>query len=118
MPRRPLPASLGPVFHVRDAVAAGASPGGLRRVDLRTPYRGIRSSSVAPVDLVERCLEYAPRLTPGQFFSHETALVLLGVPAPDLPYRPGAHVSSHRPASPPRTAGRRHRQRGGLGRGG
>jgi hypothetical protein len=93
------------VFHVRDAVAAGASPDGLRRVGLRAPYRGVRASTTAPADFVGRCLEYAPRLAPGQFFSHETALVLLGVPAPDLPYRPAVHVSSHRPAYPPRIAG-------------
>lgn len=74
-------------------------------MDLRTPYRGVRASSAAPAGLAERCIEYAPRLAPGQFFSHETALALLGVPTPDLPYQPEVHVSSHRPAYPPRIAG-------------
>lgn len=110
MARHPLPRSLGPVFSVREAVAAGASPDGLRRVDLRTPYRGLRAAGRPPADLVGRCLEYAPRLGPGQFFSHETALVLLGAPAPDLPYRPEIHVSCHRPGYPPRIPGvRGHR---------
>ncbi|WP_290108293.1 hypothetical protein [Microbacterium oryzae] len=57
----------------------------------------------------ERCIEYAPRLKNGEFFSHETALALLGVPVPPFANRE-LHVSVHRPPHPPRIAGiRGHR---------
>ncbi|QIG38152.1 hypothetical protein G5T42_00540 [Microbacterium sp. 4R-513] len=59
----------------------------------------------AAEDLLERCLEYAPRLKPWQFFSHDTALGLLGAPLPEWPYRVRLHVSAHRPAREPRTEG-------------
>lgn len=60
---------------------------------------------VPDASLIERCRAYAPRLAPWQFFSHETALALLGVPTPDWPYSVRIHVSAHRPAREPRTSG-------------
>jgi hypothetical protein len=44
-------------------------------------------------------------LRPWQFFSHETALALVGAPLPEWPYRPQLHVAAHRPAREPRTRG-------------
>lgn len=73
-----------------------------------TPFYGLRareSFESSPDQIVGRSLRYAPRLKEWQFFSHETALALLGVPTPEWPYRPALHVSAHRPAREPRTAG-------------
>lgn len=93
-------------------MASGRSRFALRHVGVRTPYRGVRSSAVPPPpdDLEARAAEYAPRLRTGQFFSHETALGLLGAPLPPYPHVPGIHVSAHRPGREPRVAGiRGHR---------
>jgi hypothetical protein len=77
---------------------------------LRAPHPGVRATGPAPTDLAGRCADYAPRMSDGQFFSHETALVLWGAPAPGFPYTPAVHVSTHRPAYPPRLPGiGRHR---------
>lgn len=93
-------------------MASGRSRFALRHVGVRTPYSGIRSSASppAPEDLEARVAEYAPRLRNGQFFSHETALGLLGAPLPPYPHVPGIHVSAHRPGREPRVEGiRGHR---------
>lgn len=108
MARHPLlPDDLPATFSVNDAIAHGISPDALRRVWLRTPYRGVRATSSAPhdEDIVGRCREYAPRLRPWQFFSHETALALVGAPLPEWPYRPRIHVATHRPSREPRIGG-------------
>lgn len=55
--------------------------------------------------MVDLCRAYAPRLRDGQFFSHETALLLHGAPMPEWPYLPRVHVSTHRPSREPRTRG-------------
>lgn len=102
--RQPSPFALGAAFSVADAVASGVSPHALRRVALRSPHPGVRASGEPPADddLRHRCAELAPRLREWQFFSHETALALEGVPVPACPYRVGLHVSAHRPAREPR----------------
>lgn len=107
MPRpRPLPPQLPRHFSVSAATRLGVTPARLRASDLEAPFHGIRSSdAVGSMTLVERCLAYAPRLKPGQFFSHETALALLGISTPEWPYTPGIHVSAYRPAREPRTRG-------------
>ena len=107
MPRRSsLPPELSTRFSVADAVELGVSPSRLIRRDLRRPFRGVRAIGDAPdASLLEACLDYAPRLAPWQFFSHETALGLIGVPTPQWPYSPGVHVSAHRPSREPRTVG-------------
>lgn len=76
------------------AQSAGVDAGRLRRADLDAPFRGVRSQRVEADhdDLdafgrqsAERRMQahrYAPRLRPGQFFSHETAVALLGGPVP------------------------------------
>jgi hypothetical protein len=109
---QPLPSDLPPFFTVADAVARGVSRGRLNRSDLRRPFYGVRADGRHPeaADVRARCAEYAPRLKPWQFFSHETALELAGAPLPEWPYRPEIHVSAHRPAREPRVAGvRGHR---------
>lgn len=109
MPRRPsaLPTDLPPVFAIAEGPEFGLSRGRLQRTDLRIPFRGLRSAADAPfpTSLRERAEEYAPRLKPWQFFSHETALALIGAPLPSWPYAPRLHVSTHRPRREPRIEG-------------
>lgn len=103
---RPLPTGLDESFSVADAVSRGASPDALRRKELRTPYRGVRTFGPPPDDdLLEACRQYAPRLRTWQYYSHETALELQGVPTPEWPYRSRIHVSTHRPSREPRIDG-------------
>ncbi|MDW4573153.1 hypothetical protein R8Z57_10270 [Microbacterium sp. M3] len=107
MPRRsPLPPELLARFSVADALALGVSPSRLNSRELRRPFNGVRSTVVpSGATLLDACLDYAPRLAPCQFFSHETVFGLIGAPTPGWPYRPLVHVSAHRPAREPRTAG-------------
>lgn len=98
-----LPRSLttGP-FSISEARSLGVNDGRLRRSDLRTPFRGIRSPASAesfdiapPHETVEqswarararnrvRALAYARGMPQGQFFSHVTAAFLHGLPLPD-----------------------------------
>lgn len=103
---RPLPGMLPHHFSVGAAAELGVTRARLRAGDLKTPFRGVRSSlATQPASLVEQCLEYAPRLAPWQFFSHETALALWGICTPEWPYVPRIHVSAHRPKREPRTDG-------------
>lgn len=91
---QPLPVSLGNRFSVRQARDAGVSRGRLHRTDLLIPFRGVRAKP-DEVDLDDmdpyrrqaaerriRAREYTPRLRPGQFLSHETAVALRGGPLP------------------------------------
>lgn len=89
-----------PSFTVQDAQDAGVSEGRLRGSDLGAPFHGIRTLGTpaagdAPavgddVDMFqlqraerrEQALRYAPRLGPGQFLSHESAVALLDGPLP------------------------------------
>lgn len=92
--RRELPRQLGDVFRVADALAAGANRERLGRRDLDAPFHGVRrrrpAQSISAEDPFElqaeqrrrRAREYAPRLRPGQFFSHDTAAALWGAPLP------------------------------------
>ncbi|WP_243077017.1 hypothetical protein [Microbacterium sp. SS28] len=108
MPRRSdLPPSLsGRSFSVHEALATGVTAGRLDAKDLVIPYRGLRQlQGEGPRDTLERCRQYAPRLKPWQFYSHETALALHGVPTPRFPHRVAIHVSAHRPAREPRIDG-------------
>ena len=105
-------------------------PGRLRRADLESPFFGVRAAR-RPIafgdadhfrrQALEHCVlvrHYAPRLRPDQFISHESAVSLLGGPAPlvrvdgdiadglDLP----VHVSTRGSGPLVRTAGvRAHR---------
>jgi hypothetical protein len=96
VPRRiPLPDDLGPSFTIRDARAADIKPGRLRSADLTRPFSGVRARPTSTGLLtdedpyaaqrrvrVERALLYAPRLRPGQYFSHDTAAAIYGAPLP------------------------------------
>jgi len=121
---QPLPDELGPRFAVQQATAAGVSKGRLRRNDLDRPFRGVRTLTGVslPTELeTDRCglrlgdaerahlaraLAYAPRMSDGEFFSHITAAVILGIPIPYLLIaRSLLHVSVFRPRRLPRSAG-------------
>lgn len=95
------PALASPSFTVSDAKSHGLGRGALRRFDV--PHRGLRAHpDAARHEPFERERTYAPRLAPWQFFSHETALALLGVPTP---WNATVHVATHRPQREPRIAG-------------
>jgi hypothetical protein len=112
-------------FTIAAAMAAGVSPGRLRARDLERPFRGVRvapgadavgarglGSFASARDADElrahlaHCLEYAPLLRPGQFFSHETGARLWKFPlaSPFAPHDP-LHVSVVAPGRAPRSAG-------------
>lgn len=93
----------------------------MRGPAFRSPFYGVREANAAPRVLNEadarleqyaphlwqlRLLaeRYAPRLRPGQFYSHDTALGLLATPTPDG-WDPVLHVSAYRPANGPATTG-------------
>jgi len=101
-----LPPGLPDAFTVAQARGVGLTPGRLRGRDLSRPFHGVRTrQEPAPGSLEAACRALLPRLREGQFFSHETALCLLGVPLPEWPYAPAVHVSAYRPAREPRTRG-------------
>jgi len=103
---QPLPTALPERFSVAEARRLGIPRSRLRASDLHAPFAGVRRpASTAAVTLLERCRDYAPRLVPGQFFSHETVFVLLELSTPGWPYEPRIHVSTHRPAREPRVRG-------------
>ncbi len=93
-------------FSTREALARGVSAKRLASPLLGRPYHGTRIEGPTAElhDIVARCREYAPRLAPGQFFSHATALHLWGAPVP-IGEQSRLHVSAYRPAREPRTKG-------------
>lgn len=58
-----------------------------------------------PRELLDRCVEYAPRLEPWQFYNQATALALAGVPLPGGLDPAALHVAAHRPRREPRIPG-------------
>jgi len=95
----PLPPHLGDRFRVADALQAGANPSRLRARDLDQPFHGVRAlperaSAVVEFDALAqrrggterdhlgRALDYAARMTDGEFFSHASAAVIWGLPLP------------------------------------
>lgn len=122
---RPLPSSFSDgAFAVAEAHRHGISRSRLRAGDLDTPTRGVRVAKPATTsvvstgespsarmqrlkaDLIKRAQEFAPALTPDQFYSGSTGLALLGCP---IPYSSGSelplHVAARRPAGQPRRSG-------------
>lgn len=99
----PLPRPLEQLpFHVSEATRYDVPSARLRRRDLISPFRGIRTAR--PVETLEdRCLAYLPLLN-GRWFSHSTAALLWGM---WLPGHLGKdiHVSARWPSREPRTAG-------------
>lgn len=109
MPQRmplPEPFDAGP-FALADALRAGVSEGRLRSSDLWSPFSGVRvPASLDPEDsLAARCRLYAPRLAPGQFFSHLGAAALLGLPLPAWANSAPVDVSALDPVRAPRLPG-------------
>lgn len=102
----PLPAHLrARVFTVAEARALGISASRLRGPELRRPFHGIRSS-VDDTTLEARCRALQAAMRPKQFFSHNTAAMLHGIPLPlRLQNDRMLHVSAFRPGAPPRRAG-------------
>jgi hypothetical protein len=123
---RPLPPGFdSQPFAVGRAREAGIGEGRLRGSDLERPFHGVRvpaSAADSPPGyygrfpsaeaaeeyalLIKRCIAYAQRIRPGQFFSHSTAARLWKCPlprrlAPDEPL----HVSVAAPGRAPRAAG-------------
>jgi hypothetical protein len=89
----------------------------MRGASFSAPFYGVRENTAAERALSsaeERLAEYspqlwalrllaeryAPRLLPGQFFSHETALALRDAPTP-RGWEPVLHVSAYRPRTGP-----------------
>lgn len=104
----PLPSAVGQRFSVQDAVDAGVHPERLRRADLDRPFHGVRATrdgrQPQHPDPYERqaaerrirIRQYAPRLKPGEFISHESAVALRGGPLPLIWEKRGA--GDERPA--------------------
>lgn len=98
-------------FSVAEGMRAGLTPGVLRGPRFVRPYRGVRraaepaGSELDTFDVHAAAEEYAPRLTPGQFFRADTALALWGAPLPLGHRARPLHVGVWHPASPPRLPG-------------
>ncbi|WP_146035476.1 endonuclease domain-containing protein [Microbacterium testaceum] len=103
MQRRQLPEELGTSFTVREATRLGVPRDRLTAMDLRSPFHGTRTS-VHLHTTADRCRAYEPRLTAAQFFSHQTAALLWGLPLPG-PVPQHLHVSAMPPGREPRTRG-------------
>ncbi|MDO8143967.1 DUF559 domain-containing protein [Isoptericola sp. 178] len=96
-------------FRVADALAQGADPAALRRVDLDAPFHGVRAPAASVSDLEGRCRALMAVLDDGVVFSHVTALRLLGVDVPwTLRHEAGDDAPPHVVTS--REAGRPQRQ--------
>ena len=97
MTKRPaLPPTLGDVFSAPFALRTGVTSSRLRANDLDAPFISVRRVVGAEREGTNddnpylaqaahrrnRARDYAPRLTPGQFLSHETAAAWYGGPLP------------------------------------
>ncbi|OYC97515.1 hypothetical protein CI089_02965 [Microbacterium sp. Yaish 1] len=84
----------------------GVTAGRLDASDLEIPFRGIRvPRGTDTTDAAQRCAQYAVRLMPWQFFSHDTALARFGAPLPIGSDPLVLHVAAHRPKREPRAQG-------------
>jgi hypothetical protein len=101
--RRQLPEELGTSFTVREAKRLGVPRDRLTATDLGAPFHGTRTS-VPLLTTLDRCRAYEPRLIGAQFFSHQTAALLWGLPLPG-PLPEELHVSAIPPGREPRTRG-------------
>lgn len=103
------PSELPPIlrlepFSVAEALELGVSPDRLRARDLQRPFHGTRAVGLDLSSLYHLCRAYAPRLRPGDVFSHETAARLWGLPLP-LYARRDVFVSASSPRRAPRARG-------------
>jgi very-short-patch-repair endonuclease len=97
-PRAELPVSLPGAFTRATAAAHGVGASRLRGPDVSHPFHGV--STTVDVDLVGA---YRIRMLPGQFFTHQTAAALFGMPLPEEPTR--VHVGVPHQRTPPRGSG-------------
>ena len=103
---RSLPDDLqGGAFSRDDAERAGLRPGRLRRRDIRRPFHGVQIVGTVGT-LRERCAAYRVRMKPGHAFSHQTAVLLHGLPlARAFEDELDLHVSVVMPGRAPTTRG-------------
>jgi hypothetical protein len=93
-------------FTVEEARRFGVAPARLRRVDLRSDFRGVRVASSETPDVIDLCRSYAVKLGTGRYFSHETAALMWGMRLPmRLRRSQDIHVTTVRPARTPRAVG-------------
>lgn len=93
-------------FTVSEARVLGVAPARLRRVDLRSDFRGVRVASSGRPDVVDLCRSYAAKLGRDRYFSHETAAILWGMRLPgSVQTSRLVHVTTVRPARTPRARG-------------
>lgn len=87
-------------FTVNEATALGVPHHRLRAADLERPFHGVRTMTT-PTDLVDRCMAYAAKMAPWQFFCSRTAAELHGLPVPTR-MDDRIHVASAAPHNAPR----------------
>ena len=92
-------------FSRDDAERAGVRSGRLRRRDIRRPFHGVQIVGTFGT-LRERCSAYLVRMKTGQSFSHQTAVLLHGLPlARVFEEELDLHVSVVMPGRAPTTRG-------------
>jgi hypothetical protein len=103
---RSLPDDLqGRPFSREDATRSGLRPGRLRRRDIRRPFHGVQLVGSFGT-LRERCAAYRVRMKPGHAFSHQTSILLNGLPlAQAFEEELDLHVSVVMPGRAPTTRG-------------
>jgi hypothetical protein len=104
--RTELPRSLNREgFTLAEAHAAGVSLKRARASDLEIPFRGVRAVA-DDCGAPSRARAYAARMPVGQFYSHTTAALLLGIPLPrHAAQDPRLHVCTVAPGRAPRMTG-------------
>ncbi|WP_345184278.1 endonuclease domain-containing protein [Microbacterium panaciterrae] len=108
--RIPLPSTLGDVFTLREAAAAGIKRGRADAGDLHRPFRGVRSPE-PPATFAGLVACGARRLKPRQRFVGSTAVRVWGLPHPRRwTSEEPLEVAVPRDATPPKTAGIRGRR--------
>lgn len=102
----PLPSALqSHPFTVATAAALGVTRRRTRATDLAAPFRGVRTTANTD-DVVALCRAYAARMPESQYFSHETAARLWGIPLPrSLESKVVLHVSAAPGTREPRMRG-------------
>jgi very-short-patch-repair endonuclease len=105
--RQPLPLVLRDApMSAKHARELGVSASRLRASDLEVPFRGVRMPAPSVPGPLRRARALATVLTNQQFFSHQTAALIWGMPLPlALQQDPTVHVSAFRPDLPPRRIG-------------
>lgn len=105
MSRKALPGDLARSFTSAEAIARGVGEKRLRGTDLAKPHRGVRARRDA-VDIGERLAQLALVMTAEQYFSHDTAARMHGIPLPARYVREEKlHVSAPHPARAMRRPG-------------